>query len=170
MIGGRRAPFFLGRCKSDKALLGDNVKVLVQRVSKASVCIDGEVLDQIERGLVMLVGFGKQDSAAEASALADKIANLRIFSDANGRFQYSVRDLDAEVLVVPQFTLYADTRRGRRPEFTAAMPPERAAPLFKDFVIALKDAGIDRVAAGRFGANMQVELTNDGPVTLMLER
>lgn len=146
------------------------MRVLVQRVSSACVTVDGQVVGAIKAGLLLLVGFGKHDGAEVLQPMADKIAHLRIFADLNGRFQYSVVDKGGAVLSVPQFTLYGDVRRGRRPEFVDALAPDLARGLFDDFVKALRATGITPIQTGRFGAVMQVQSVNDGPVTLMLER
>jgi len=144
------------------------VRALVQRVSEARVRIDGEVVGEIGRGLCALVGVTHGDAAATAAKLADKVWRVRVFPDADGVMNLPVADAGGEVLVVSQFTLYADTRRGRRPSWGDAAPPERAGPLVEAFTTALRDLGAT-VGTGRFGADMQVELVNDGPVTLLLE-
>jgi D-tyrosyl-tRNA(Tyr) deacylase len=140
------------------------VRVVVQRVTRARVTVAGEVVGRIDRpGLVVLVGVASDDTPALASALARKVADLRIL-----RGERSALDDGAPVLVVSQFTLYADTRKGRRPSWSAAAPGPVAEPLVDAFASALRDLGLE-VAAGRFGADMAVELVNDGPVTLLLE-
>lgn len=144
------------------------MKVLLQRVQSASVTVDGERIAQIDRGLLLLVGVARGDTLEAAGELATKVAGLRIFSDEAGRFNLSARDVQGEALVVSQFTLLADTRRGRRPSFTDAAAPEVAAELVDQFGNRLESEGIP-VSRGRFGAHMLVELVNDGPVTLMLE-
>ena len=146
------------------------MKVLLQRVSRASVSVEGEITGQIGQGVLLLVGIGKTDDAAVLKPMAEKISTLRIFPDENGRFHHSLLDISGGALAVPQFTLFADTNKGRRPEFFEAAPPEKASPLFDAFVEELKRAGIKSVQTGVFGAHMQVELLNDGPVTIMLER
>jgi len=145
------------------------VRILLQRVSRAAVRVDGEEIAGIGRGLLLFVGFGREDSAPPLAPLAEKIAGLRVFADDRGRLQHSLRDTGGAVLLVPQFTLYADTSRGRRPDFTGALAPAAATILFDDFVAALRATGIVDVQQGRFGADMRVELCNDGPVTLLLE-
>jgi D-aminoacyl-tRNA deacylase len=140
----------------------------VQRVSKASVSIEGQVVATIKHGLVVLIGVGKGDSEADAQYLADKIANLRIFSDEADKFNLSALDIGGEVLVVSQFTLLADTRKGRRPSFTDAAPPEEAEPLIGTFIQLLRAAGL-RVESGRFRQNMLVEIHNVGPVTIFID-
>ena len=144
------------------------MRAVVQRVSEASVAVDDAVIGQIGPGLLVLLGAGANDGAADAELLAEKIANLRVFTDANGRFNHSLLDVGGAALVVSQFTLYADTRRGRRPSFSDAAPPEVAAPLIDVFVAALRRLSVG-VATGAFGAHMHVALVNDGPVTILLD-
>jgi D-tyrosyl-tRNA(Tyr) deacylase len=132
------------------------------------VTVAGQVVGQVEAGLLVLLGVAPEDTPAEATLLADKTANLRIFADAEGRFDRSVRDASGSVLVVSQFTLFADVRKGRRPSFAGAAPPETAAPLVAVYADALRDLNIT-VATGLFGAMMQVALVNDGPVTIILD-
>ncbi len=144
------------------------MRAVIQRVSEASVSVEGQVVGEIERGLLVLLGVGHGDGVAEAQQLAEKIANMRIFPDDDGRFNRSALDVGGAVLVVSQFTLYADTRRGRRPGFSDAALPELAAPLVEAFGVALHSLGL-RVAYGQFGAHMQVSLVNDGPVTIILD-
>jgi D-tyrosyl-tRNA(Tyr) deacylase len=145
------------------------MRIFVQRVSRATVTVNGETLGAIDKGLMALVGYGEGDSEAGLGPMVDKLINLRVFPDPRGRLQYSITDIGGGILAVPNFTLYADCSRGRRPDFTRALAPQRAQPLFERFVQLLEDAGIAQVASGRFGANMQVELVNDGPVSLLLE-
>ena len=142
----------------------------MQRVAEASVEIDGAVAGSIGPGLVVLAGFTDGDGPDAVSWMADKIANLRIFADAGGRMNRSLLDIGGEVLVVSQFTLYGDARKGRRPSFVKAARPETAVPLYEAFVEALDGVVPRRVQTGRFGAAMKVSLVNDGPVTLMIER
>lgn len=144
------------------------MRVVVQRVSRASVRVDGAVVGACGPGLLVLVGVAQGDDAATADRLAGKVARLRIFADGRGRLDRSVVDGAGEALVVSQFTLLADTGKGNRPSFTAAAAPEVAEPLVERFARTLRDAGID-VATGRFGARMSIELVNDGPVTIVLE-
>jgi len=144
------------------------MRLVLQRVSRASVRVADETVGAIGAGLLVFVGVSEGDDAAEARRLALKTAELRVFSDAEGRFNPSLLDTGGAALVVSQFTLYADLRRGRRPSFTAAAPPEVAAPLVEAYAAALEAAGV-RVARGRFGAQMEVELVNDGPVTIILD-
>lgn len=144
------------------------MKALLQRVRQAQVKVEDEVVGAIGPGLLVLLGVEQGDTEADAFALADKTAHLRIFADEAGRFNRSALEVGGEVLVVSQFTLLADTRRGRRPSFTAAASPEQAAPLVDRFVAAVQATGL-RTATGRFGAYMLVSLENDGPVTLLLQ-
>jgi D-aminoacyl-tRNA deacylase len=150
------------------------MRVLVQRVSRARVIVDGETVGQIGRGFLLLVGVTHGDGEDDATFLAGKIANLRIFDDEVGNLNRSALDLvgtdsgGVGMLVVSQFTLYADVRKGRRPSFVAAAPPAIAAPLVDRFVAELRRSGLS-VATGRFGAEMEIELVNDGPVTLWLD-
>ncbi len=146
------------------------MRVVLQRVTEASVEIDGAVTGSIGPGLVVLAGFTDGDGPDTVSWMADKIANLRVFADAEGRMNRSVLDMRGEVLVVSQFTLYGDARKGRRPSFVRAARPEVAVPLYEAFVEALDGVVPRQVQTGRFGAAMKVSLVNDGPVTLMMER
>jgi D-tyrosyl-tRNA(Tyr) deacylase len=141
---------------------------VVQRVSRAEVRVEGRPVGAIGPGLVVLVGVALEDTAAEADVLADRLAGLRIFRDEEGRMNRSVAETSGGVLVVSQFTLLADARKGRRPSFTGAAPPERAAPLVRQVAQRLGEAGI-AVAEGSFGAMMEVDLVNDGPVTIVLD-
>ena len=144
------------------------MRALVQRVSNASVTIEGHLVSAIKQGLVVLIGVGKGDSEPDAQYLADKIANLRIFSDEADKFNLSALDIGGEALVVSQFTLLADTRKGRRPSFTEAAPPEQAEPLIETFVQLLRAVGL-KVETGRFRQNMLVEIHNSGPVTIFID-
>jgi len=144
------------------------LRALVQRVSKASVSIEGQLVATIKQGMVVLIGVGKGDSEPDAQYLADKIANLRIFSDEADKFNLSALDVGGELLVVSQFTLLADTRKGRRPSFTDAAPPEEAEPLIETFVQLLRAAEL-KVETGRFRQNMLVEIHNIGPVTIFID-
>jgi D-tyrosyl-tRNA(Tyr) deacylase len=144
------------------------VKALIQRVSKASVSIDGEEVGRIGRGLVVFLGVADGDTQKDAQYLMQKIINLRIFADAEEKFNLSALDIDGELLLVSQFTLLADTRKGRRPSFIGAAPPDRAEAMFDYFVELARDSGL-KVATGRFQQYMQVEIHNDGPVTVMLD-
>ena len=144
------------------------VRALVQRVTQARVLVDGAAVGEIGAGLCCLVGVTHDDDGAAATKLAAKLWHLRVFADENGHMNRSVAEAGGEVLVVSQFTLYGDTRKGRRPSFVAAAAPDPAARLIDDLVSELRRLGAT-VATGAFGAHMAVELTNDGPVTLMLE-
>jgi D-tyrosyl-tRNA(Tyr) deacylase len=145
------------------------MRALLQRVSKASVSVENKVISQIEKGLVVLLGIGHGDGEEQAAFLAEKIANLRIFEDAQGKTNLSILDVQGEAIVVSQFTLYADMRKGRRPSFTDAALPDVAEPLVTRFVDLLRGHGVP-AQTGRFGAHMQVEIHNDGPVTIWLEK
>ncbi len=144
------------------------MRVVLQRVSHASVSVDGETVGAIGPGLLVLVGVMEGDDEAEAGRIARKCAEMRIFSDADGRFNLSLLETGGEALVVSQFTLFADVRKGRRPSFDAAARPEVAEPLVEAFAQALHDLGV-RTATGRFAAHMVVELVNDGPVTIVVD-
>lgn len=144
------------------------MRAVVQRVSQASVTVDGDVVGKIGRGLLALVGVGPDDAGDDADTLAAKLVGLRIFADDQGRMNLSVADVGGGILIVSQFTLYGDARKGRRPSFVAAAPPEVAEPLVERVADAVRTAGVE-VATGRFGEMMSVELVNDGPVTLVLE-
>lgn len=143
------------------------MRAVVQRVSQAKVAVAGETKSQIGEGLLVLLGVGQEDGEDDAVYLADKVANLRIFSDDSGRLNLSVKDIQGEILVVSQFTLYGDCRRGRRPSFSSAAPPEQARALYEAFVARLREQDI-RVETGVFQAHMDVCLVNDGPVTLIM--
>lgn len=143
------------------------MRAVVQRVSEAKVTVEGEKVAHIENGLMVLLGVGQEDQEQDVIFLADKLANLRIFSDDNGRLNLSVLDIDGEVLVVSQFTLYGDCRKGRRPSFSSAAPPELAKELYERFVDRLRSHGL-KVETGVFQAHMEVSLINDGPVTLLM--
>jgi D-tyrosyl-tRNA(Tyr) deacylase len=144
------------------------MRVVLQRVSRASVRVDGRDVSSIGPGMLLLLGVAEGDSADTAAQLAGKCARMRVFSDADGKFNLSLLDTGGEALVVSQFTLLADTRRGNRPSFTAAARPETAQPLCEAFAQALRDVGV-RTQAGEFGAHMEVDLVNDGPVTIVID-
>lgn len=144
------------------------MRALVQRVARAQVEVEGAVSGAIERGLLVFLGVSEPDSGEEIPVMARKIAKLRIFSDEAGKMNLSVQDIGGAALVVSQFTLYADTRRGNRPSFTTAAPPERAERLYQQFMEALRDVGVP-TEAGVFAADMKVSLLNDGPVTIWLD-
>jgi D-tyrosyl-tRNA(Tyr) deacylase len=145
------------------------MRVVLQRVSQASVTIDGRMAGSIDRGFCLLVGFTGTDTPEQVRWMADKVAGLRVFGDAEGKMNLALADVGGGVLVVSQFTLYGDTEKGRRPSFIAAARPETAIPLYQAFIAELRGRGF-RVETGEFGAMMQVALINDGPVTLILER
>ncbi|MCJ7621315.1 MAG: D-aminoacyl-tRNA deacylase [Anaerolineae bacterium] len=145
------------------------MRAVVQRVSKASVSVDGEVVGTIGPGLVVFVGVTHDDGDKEARFLAGKIAHLRIFADDEGKFNRSALDVGGEALVVSQFTVYGDARKGRRPNFGQAAPPEIAEPLIERLVFFLQEEGL-RIETGVFGAMMMVETHNDGPVTIIIEK
>jgi D-tyrosyl-tRNA(Tyr) deacylase len=144
------------------------MRAVVQRVSRARVVVDDETIGEIGRGLLVLLGVARNDTEEEARWLAEKIATLRIFEDANGKMNLGLADVGGGMLIVSQFTLYGDCRKGRRPSFIDAAPPEIAIPLYDTFITAVKALGI-ATATGRFGAMMQVELVNAGPVTLIVD-
>jgi D-tyrosyl-tRNA(Tyr) deacylase len=145
------------------------MRVLLQRVTHGSVTVNQEIVGDIGAGLVLLVGTTHTDTEAEAVKLAQKIIHLRIFEDEDGKFNRSLMDVGGELLVVSQFTLYADARKGRRPSFTDAARPEQAEPLIEFFVQSLRSSGVKKVATGQFGATMQVVIHNQGPVTIWLD-
>jgi D-tyrosyl-tRNA(Tyr) deacylase len=145
------------------------MRVVLQRVSKASVTIDGREVGSIGRGFCLLVGFTHSDTPARVDWMAEKVTGLRLFSDADGKMNLGLEDVGGAVLVVSQFTLYGDTSKGRRPSFIDAARPELAVPLYERFLAAVRARGFT-VAAGEFGADMLVEIHNDGPVTLILDR
>jgi len=144
------------------------MRAVIQRVSSGSVSISGKVVGEIGKGLVILLGVKNGDSEADAKFLADKCVNLRIFTDENGKFNLSALDVKGELLAISQFTLYGDMRKGRRPSFIEAAPPEVSEPLYEIFVEYLRESDL-KVATGEFGAMMQVEINNDGPVTIIAE-
>lgn len=145
------------------------MRVVLQRVSRASVTVDGRVTGTISRGLALLVGFAPTDTEATVAWMADKIVGLRLFPDDDDKMNRDLAEVGGEVLIVSQFTLYGDARKGRRPSFVGAAPPEQAETLYEDFVTALRRR-VGTVATGEFGAKMDVALVNNGPVTLILER
>jgi len=144
------------------------MRACIQRVCEASVAVEGEVTGQIGRGLVVLLGVGTDDGEAELNWLAEKIVGLRIFEDDAGKMNRALTEVNGAMLVVSQFTLYGDSRKGRRPSFTAAAPPDLAERLYNNFVARVRSAGIE-VATGRFREHMLVSLVNDGPVTLWID-
>lgn len=140
----------------------------MQRVSQASVSIEGKVNGEISRGLVLLVGIGQHDDESDIEWLTQKVVNMRIFADDEGKMNRSIQDIDGSLLVISQFTLHASTKKGNRPSFIEAARPEHAIPLYESFIRQLKKEGLV-VETGVFGANMQVALVNDGPVTILLD-
>jgi len=144
------------------------MRLLIQRVTRAEVRVDGRLVGDIGPGLMILVGVGQRDSEAEADLLAGKSVDLRIFLDEQGKTNRSLTDVGGEVLAISQFTLYADTRKGRRPSFLDAAPPDQGNALYERFCAAVEARGV-RVARGIFGAEMEVELVNDGPMTISLD-
>ncbi|MBU1661616.1 MAG: D-tyrosyl-tRNA(Tyr) deacylase [Chloroflexi bacterium] len=145
------------------------MRIILQRVNRGRVSVDGHTIAEIGLGLVILLGVGPEDGDEQIDYLVKKIANLRIFEDDEGKMNLSVLDVDGQAIVVSQFTLYADTRKGRRPSFTRAAPPEVANPLVDRFAERLTAQGVP-TQAGEFGAHMQVEIHNDGPVTIWMEQ
>lgn len=173
--GGRRPPPRVSgvgapswRALATTVLESGRVKALLQRVRGASVTVGDEVVGQIGPGLVVFLGISRDDTAKDIQLLADKTLNLRIFADGEGRFNLSILESGGELLVVSQFTLLADTRKGRRPSFIEAAPPAEAEALYEQFLAGLRASGL-RVEAGRFQAYMLVEIHNDGPVTILLD-
>lgn len=144
------------------------MKALIQRVSHAAVSIEGITVGEIGRGEVVFVGIARGDTEQDIKYLADKIINLRIFPDEQGKLNWAVRDIEGELLVISQFTLLADARKGCRPSFVAAAPPEEAQLLFEHFVVTLRGSGL-KVETGKFQQHMLVEIHNDGPVTILLD-
>jgi D-tyrosyl-tRNA(Tyr) deacylase len=145
------------------------MRVVLQRVAHASVSVDGSAVVSIGRGYLLLVGIGADDGPGEAERLAEKIVGLRVFADAEGKMNLALADVEGDALVVSQFTLYGDTRKGRRPSWTAAADPDVAADRVEAFARALETQGVPKVGRGVFGADMQVDLLNDGPVTLVFD-
>jgi D-tyrosyl-tRNA(Tyr) deacylase len=145
------------------------MRAVLQRVTRGSVRVNEEIVGAVDLGFVILVGVGHTDGEAEARWLARKIAGLRVFEDADGKFNLSLQDVNGGCLVISQFTLFADARKGRRPSFTDAAPPEIAAPLIERFAAMLREEGIAPVATGVFGAHMDVEIHNYSPVTIWLD-
>jgi D-aminoacyl-tRNA deacylase len=146
------------------------MRIVLQRVSRAEVRIGGTVTGKIDAGLVLLVGFHRDDTQASLVWMAEKVLSLRLFGDADGKMNLGLTDIGGGILVVSQFTLYGDTRKGRRPSFIDAAPPDVAIPLYERFLAILRTDAPGAVETGQFGAMMEVDLVNDGPVTLILER
>lgn len=145
------------------------MRVVIQRVSKASVTVDDNIIGACGFGLLILVGIEEADTQEDITWLSQKIANLRIFNDAEGKMNLSVKDVNGEMLVISQFTLHASTKKGNRPSYILAAGPEKALPMYKDFVSAIEKEIGKLVATGEFGAHMEVSLINDGPVTIMID-
>ena len=145
------------------------MRVIVQRVQSSRVEIDGEVSGEIGQGLMVLLGIAEGDGQEQCDFLADKLVHLRIFTDEQEKMNLSLQDINGEMLIVSQFSLYGACKKGRRPSFVAAARPETAVPLYEYFIDAVKRQGVKKVATGQFGADMQVYIQNDGPVTLMLD-
>ncbi len=143
--------------------------VVIQRVSAASVHIDGELKGKIEKGLMILLGIAREDQREDIEWLVKKIVNLRVFSDEANKMNLSVKDIEGQILLVSQFTLHASTKKGNRPSFIEAAPPEQAIPLYEQFIKQLEEALGNELATGEFGADMQVSLVNDGPVTIIID-
>lgn len=144
------------------------MRAVVQRVSQAHVVVEGEIVGQIGRGVVVLLGVARGDTAEDVAAMAEKLVGLRIFDDAQGKMNLTLADVEGAMLVVSQFTLLGDCRKGRRPSYIDAAPPDLAEALYEEFVVAVRGRGIE-VATGRFRTQMDVTLTNDGPVTLLVD-
>lgn len=145
------------------------MRALIQRVSQASVSIEGSIKSEIEKGLLVLLGIEEDDDPTDIEWLANKIISMRIFGDDDGKMNLSLQDIDGELLVVSQFTLHAKTKKGNRPSFTRAAHPDRAIPLYEDFIHHCENLMEGKVQSGEFGADMKVGLINDGPVTIMMD-
>ena len=145
------------------------MRILIQRVEKASVSVDGSLKGKINKGLLIFVGISKSDTNSDIEYVVDKSVNLRLFPDVNGKFHFSVRDIKGELMVISQFTLYGDTRRGRRPSFSDAMGPVEAEEIFNKVIEMFKSNSGLAVAEGQFGSHMDIKLINDGPVTIWLD-
>ena len=145
------------------------MKLVIQRVSNAKVEVNSKIIGQIKKGFLVLLGVGPEDNRQTADFLVEKLCNLRVFEDENQKMNLSIKDIDGELLIVSQFTLYADCRKGNRPSFTDAAKPEKANELYENFIEKCKDK-VRKVEHGEFGADMKVSLLNDGPVTIILEK
>tara|TARA_B100000029_G_scaffold479897_1_gene527386 strand:- start:1115 stop:1567 length:453 start_codon:yes stop_codon:yes gene_type:complete len=145
------------------------LRILIQRVEKASVSVDGRLKGKINKGLLIFVGISKSDTNSDIEYVVDKSVNLRLFPDVNGKFHFSVRDIKGELMVISQFTLYGETRRGRRPSFSDAMGPVEAEDIFNKVIQRFKSNSGLAVAEGQFGSHMDIKLINDGPVTIWLD-
>ncbi len=144
------------------------MKLVIQRVANATVKVDGEIIGQIEKGFLVLVGIKQGDTTEQADSLIKKLCNLRVFEDENNKMNLSIKDINGKLLIVSQFTLYADCKKGNRPSFIEAARPEEAEPLYEYFKQGCRNEGIE-VQSGKFGADMKVSLLNDGPVTIIIE-
>lgn len=156
------------RCGRNCKEKRNKMRAVVQRVTGASVSTEGEVIGKIQKGFMVLLGVGEDDTEDDIKYIADKIIGLRVFEDENGKMNLSIQEVGGEVLLISQFTLYGDCRKGRRPSFDKAGKPEKANELYEKTIQYLRDKGV-HTECGKFGADMQVELVNDGPVTLLLE-
>lgn len=145
------------------------MRVVLQRVSQASVTIDGKIKGHIKKGLLLLAGVGPEDDESDGKWLASKLTAMRIFEDEQGKMNLSVKDVDGEILLISQFTLYASTKKGNRPSFNGSAPPEKAIPLFEGFHKQLESELDKEIPTGEFGAHMDIQLINDGPVTIVLD-
>lgn len=145
------------------------MKAVIQRVARAAITVNGSPRAEIDAGLTILLGVGRDDTSADVAALVKKIPRLRIFNDEAGKMNLSVQDVAGEILIVSQFTLHANCKKGNRPSFVAAAPPDTAIPLYESFVTEMRAVFAGRIETGVFGADMQISLTNDGPVTIVLE-
>jgi len=150
-------------------LEGVTMRAVLQRVSKADVKVEGNVIGSIENGLLLLLGVHETDTQEQVKWLASKVVNLRIFEDLEGKMNHSLLEQEGEILIVSQFTLYGECEKGRRPSFSSAARPEVSIPLYEQFIDEVKKLGVKKVATGEFGADMQVSLINDGPVTLIID-
>ncbi len=146
-----------------------SLKVVIQRVSQSSVTVEDKVVGSIDKGLTVLLGVGHEDTGEDINYLVDKILNLRIFEDEQGKMNLSLMDVGGQLLIISQFTIYGDCRKGRRPSFINAAPPQKANELYLAFAQACKQKGVENVQTGEFGAHMKVSIVNDGPVTLLLD-
>ena len=145
------------------------MRAVIQKVTQSSVTVEDKVVGSIDKGLTILLGVGPEDTHEDIDYLVDKILNLRIFEDEQGKMNLSLMDVGGQLLVISQFTLYGDCRKGRRPSFTSAAPPQKANDLYLAFVEACRQKGVAKVQTGEFGAHMKVDIVNDGPVTLLLD-
>lgn len=146
------------------------MKLVIQRVSSAKVDVNNETIGKIEKGFLVLIGITYEDDKEKADFLVKKLCNLRVFTDNQDKMNLSIKDIDGELLIISQFTLYADTKKGNRPSFVDAAKPEIAEDLYEYFIEECKKEGIKKVEHGKFGADMKVSLTNDGPVTIIIEK